>query len=179
MNFTARRDASSRWPERAPIHRRERLLKLARLGLKLAHAQLRDPSLRPDVSLTLSADQHRAIAEFLLANPETKKKGRWFAELVEIAERCDWPSCAVAPFRVLIRSDRTRSYTAMPIAKHRSPDLKWSFATRPAKDGDRRCDRTLQPDRILLRRNYLGARTGRPRTQEGDREGLGARTLSC
>jgi hypothetical protein len=31
---------------KAPLHRRERLLKLARLGLLLAQAQLRDPSLR-------------------------------------------------------------------------------------------------------------------------------------
>ena len=42
--------------KRAPTERRERLLKLARLGLKLAQVQLRDPSHRPDTTRRMSAD---------------------------------------------------------------------------------------------------------------------------
>lgn len=92
---------------KAAKERRDYLLKLARANLKFAEAQLRDPSLRPDVSLRLSADQYRAVAEFLSAKPDAEKRGRWFAAMAETADRGDWPSSAVAPFRVFTQEEAT------------------------------------------------------------------------
>ncbi len=89
--------------ETAPKERRTRLLQLARLNLMLAKAKLRDPSLQPRARP--SADQCRAIAEHLLAKEETTARGRWFAELAEIAERYDWPSSSTAPFRLLTKEE--------------------------------------------------------------------------
>jgi hypothetical protein len=91
--------------KKAPMERRERLLRLARMNLRLAVAQLREPSLRPDTRLRMSADQYRAIAEFLLGNKEKEKRGAWFAAMAETAERCYWPSSAIAPFRVLTEEE--------------------------------------------------------------------------
>jgi hypothetical protein len=87
--------------KRAPIEKREKLLKLARLGLKLAQVQLSNPSHRPDTRLRLSADQYRAIAEGLSAKPEMAERARWFAGMVETAERLNWPCSATAPHLVL------------------------------------------------------------------------------
>jgi hypothetical protein len=91
--------------ESAPKGRRKLLLQLAKLNLMFAKAQLRDPSLRPKARL--SADQCRAIAEALLAKEETALRGRWFAELAEIAERYDWPSSRTAPFQRLSKAERS------------------------------------------------------------------------
>jgi hypothetical protein len=86
-----------------PLERREKLLQLARGNLQLAKAQLRDLSLRP--KSRLSADQYRAIAEFLLAKEETAKRGRWFAGMVETAKYLDWPSSCTAPFELLTKEE--------------------------------------------------------------------------
>jgi hypothetical protein len=85
------------------MRRRERLLQLARMVLALATAQLRDPEFRPKARL--SADQYRAIAEYLLANPDTATRGRRFAGLAKIAEREDWPCSATGPFQVLTKEE--------------------------------------------------------------------------
>jgi hypothetical protein len=61
--------------KKATPERREKLLKLARLGLKLAQLQLRDPSHRPDTRLRMSADQYRAIAEWLVGYAQTGEAG--------------------------------------------------------------------------------------------------------
>lgn len=87
--------------KKAPIERREKLLKLARLGLKLAQLQLRDPSHRPDTRLRMSADQYRAIAECLSAKPALAKRALYFESMAETAEHQDWPSSAIAPCLVL------------------------------------------------------------------------------
>src|ERR1700722_3433305 len=87
--------------KRAPIERREKLLKLARLGLKLAQLQLRDPSHRPDTRLRMSADQYRAIAECLSAKHELAKRACYFEAMAESAALRDWPSSATAPYLVL------------------------------------------------------------------------------
>jgi hypothetical protein len=89
--------------KRAPIERRENLLKVARLGLKFAQLQLRDPSQRPDTRLRMSADQYRAIAECLSAKPELAKRACYFEAMAESATLNDWPSSATAPYLVLTR----------------------------------------------------------------------------
>jgi len=90
---------------KAPIHRRGRLLQIARGVLTLARGQLANPKHRPDPKRRLGADQYRAIAEHLLASLETAQCGRWFASMAETAEREDWPSSATAPFAVLTREE--------------------------------------------------------------------------
>jgi hypothetical protein len=89
--------------ESAPKGKRKLLLQLAKVNLMFAKAQLRDPSLRPKTRL--SADQCRAIAEVLLAKEETALRGRWFADLAEIAERYDWPSSGTAPYQLLSKAE--------------------------------------------------------------------------
>lgn len=85
--------------------RRKYLFRLARGNLRLAEAQLRNPSLRPDTRSRLSADQYHAIAEFLLASPQKVKRGRRFAELAETAEYYNWPNSSDAPFQLLTREE--------------------------------------------------------------------------
>jgi hypothetical protein len=87
--------------KKAAPERRERLEKLARLGLKLAQLQLRDPSHRPDTKSRMSADQYRAIAECLSAAPDMIKRAKYFASMAETAEWDDWPSSATAPCLLL------------------------------------------------------------------------------
>ncbi len=82
-----------------------RLLQLARLGLRFAEAQLRNPSLRPDMSLRMSADQYRAVVECVSAKPEMVKRARRFGDLAEMAELYAWPSSADAPFQVLTEEE--------------------------------------------------------------------------
>lgn len=71
----------------------------------LAQVQLRNQTLRPDTTLRLSADQYRAIAEFLAASDAMVQRAKYFAELARTAELYDWPSSATAPFRVLTEEE--------------------------------------------------------------------------
>jgi hypothetical protein len=91
--------------KKAAPERRENILKVARLGLKLAQLQLRDPSHRPDTSLRMSADQYRAIAECFSAKPEAAKRARYFVAMAEMSALNDWPSSAVAPCLTLTEEE--------------------------------------------------------------------------
>ena len=104
---------------KAPIHRRGRLLQLAKLALTFATVQLRNPKHRPDPKRRLSVDQYRAIAEHLLANPETARRGRWFAGMAEIAEREDWPCSATAPFEVLTKEESSAIWNGSAALRQR------------------------------------------------------------
>jgi hypothetical protein len=85
--------------------RRRELRKLARVDLKLAQAQMRDPSHRPDMRLRMSADQYRAIGECLSGLPEAAHRTSYFAGMAETAGRADWPSSAIAPYLVLMAEE--------------------------------------------------------------------------
>jgi hypothetical protein len=117
--------------KRAPIERWENLLKVARLGLKFAQLQLRDPSQRPDTRMRMSADQYRAIAECLSAKPELAKRACYLEAMAESATLNDWPSSATAPYLVLT-AEELEALADAPFWTHQRVSAPYLTATEQA-----------------------------------------------
>jgi hypothetical protein len=134
--------------------RRKYLFRLARGNLRLAEAQLRNPSLRPDTRSRLSADQYHAIPEFLLASPQKVKRGRRFAELAETAEYYNWPNSSDAPFQLLTREESRAIWNESVALRLRvfAPISPKPSGITPKRTGAKRPPQGLKDDARLVRR---------------------------